>query len=112
MKHTILISLILFLFSCKKEPKERYITLIAIGFNAELDANQCNDDKCVGDRVTLVNGVDYSYWIREGYKGNAKVKCEKVVNNKKVPNEDFSLKVIENGKVIYHKDGAYHELKF
>lgn len=112
MKHTILILTLVLFASCEYEPQKRTIKIIPIGYDCEFKGEMCNDDKCIGYNRTLNANVEFVYEIREGYRGKADIWCDRMDFGKKVPNDSFSLKVMENGKVIYHKDGARHNLGF
>ncbi len=116
MKYTYLL-ILLALFACKKDESDRIMEITAISYNCDINAEQhgarsYENNQTLRSNFSILKDHTEHFHIRHGYHGTLNVSSQTLVSGDYVDNNDFSIQIRENGKLIYDHIGAHQEIKF
>lgn len=115
MKYIIIALLLL---SCTKQPQERTLEIWGYDFDYSIEEKRCGNGKdenykCYGSALNRKANTAYKTIVESGYSHEIKIFSRTFVNHSQgyKDNHEFTIKVLVNGKNVYHKKGAFHEVK-
>lgn len=110
---TLFLFIIIALISCKKDNQGRIVEIYAINYSCTGTETHESGSMTVRNSIDIKANSMITFQTQTGTHHLIHLESKTFINHQYGyrNNDDFSLKVVENGKVIYHKDGWSHDIK-